>query len=659
MTMEQQQEIESQLTHFMNLFAGFSLNLESIRDKLASTRPSLNFSQFLDACTEFLSNPAAVKDISSETNLLKKSQLLLQLLKEHQDMITGISEQIQQNLGEPVLEKDFVQQEINHVQKMLQKDEQSYQVASKYISLFQSRLGNCKLPEQVATTINEEIEKLKELETYHSEFGLMCDYLDFVSSLPWDNYTKDNFDIHRASDILDQGHYGLKDVKERIKEFIATGAMTGTVKGKILCFTGPPGTGKTSIAKSIANTLDRQFHRISVGGTVDPSEIKGHRRTYIGSRAGKIINGMKQTKSSNPVLLIDEIDKIGRDPANCLLEALDPSQNTNFMDNYLDLPFNLSDVLFICTSNDHTKILPPLLDRMEVIEISGYVSQEKMEIAIQCLIPNEIEKIGLQKDVVTIGNDALNQVILQYCIDPGIRTLKKFIQRIFSKACLQIARGLKTRIHVDKENLQEYIDVSPPPRRRYYDSLPIGVSLSIHASYGSLLQYVETTVALGNKDKIKTTGSMGDVITESTNIAYTYAQNYLAKIDPQSNFFEKNSIHIHFPTGSIPKDSAACGAAIVTSLLSLALGTPAQDIAIIGEITLSGLILEAHGIKEKAIAAQTVGINEVILPVNNQAEWEQLEDIVKKDIKVHYVQNYHQVYPILFPQLHHPSNILN
>jgi len=643
----------------------------------------LPFGEFVDRCLHFVPN-ASISDLQKvleEVDLVKRAGLVETILRK-EIAILDLARELEKEAE--VKEAQEATETLNKQKHQIESELEKFSESSTTIKKLKARLEGKTVPQYALDHMKDEFERLKGMEPNSShDHGPLVDYLTWLTSLPWGVYSTDHLDIKDAKKTLEEDHYGLDDVKERILEFIASATLTGSVQGKILCLTGPPGTGKTSIAKSIAKTLGRKFYRFSVGGMSDPSEIKGHRRTYVASKPGKLIYGLKMAQSSNPVFLIDEIDKIERDPSSALLEALDPEQNKNFLDHYIDIPYDLSQVLFICTSNDHHRISPPLLDRMEVIEISGYVGQEKIEIAKSCLIPEESKRIGVPEGRIQITDSGLEFLVKHYCPQPGVRTLKKHIQRIFARACLKEQMEVPGQtLVINEDNLAEFVDEPVPPSRRYYgNQLPVGVAVGLaKTNYGGSIQYVESVLwitgekpdqdaeddvaveiaAAGKEEKkkrpvilggkLKVTGQTGDVMKESTQIALTFAKNFLATHQPSNKFFSNNNAHLHFPEGAMPKDGPSAGVTIVTSLLSLALNKPlAREIAMTGEITLSGKVLPVGGIKEKAIAAKIQGINELILPKQNESEWGlEIPSFVKQGLTVHFVDTFSEMFEIVF-----------
>mmetsp|Transcript_13327 Transcript_13327/g.21853 ORF Transcript_13327/g.21853 Transcript_13327/m.21853 type:complete len:1077 (-) Transcript_13327:386-3616(-) len=581
------------------------------------------------------------------------------------------------------------------------------------LAKFRERIATKNVPEAAAKVISEEMTKLSSLEPVSAEFNITRNYLDILTTLPWGVYDKENYEIDHASKVLEEDHHGLKDLKERILEFIAVGQLRGTVHGKILCFVGPPGVGKTSIGKSIAKALGRKFFRFSVGGMSDVAEIKGHRRTYVGAMPGKLLQCLKTVGTSNPVIMMDEIDKLGRgyqgDPASALLEVLDPEQNSSFLDHYLDVPYDLSKVLFICTANQMDTIPAPLLDRMEVMRLSGYVLEEKLAIAKGHLIPHAVKDAGLKKAFARFHDSGLRKLIESYCREAGVRSLQQHIDKICRKIALKFvkqrskARSLPAgstpiaiaspeatesaaaasdsvkeagaeeaeaahpsspspssasptplkRIDITASNLYDFVGKPSFNTDRIYNTTPVGVVMGLAwTAMGGATLYIESISQSGTssgKGDLKTTGQMGSVMKESTDIAYTFARRYLEKIQPSNTFFETASLHMHIPEGATPKDGPSAGITMVTSLLSLAVGKPArQNLAMTGETTLTGRVLAIGGVKEKTIAAKRSGINTLIFPDSNRKDYEELPDYVKAGFNVHYVSTYDDVYKVAF-----------
>ncbi|PRD33075.1 UNVERIFIED_CONTAM: Lon protease-like protein [Trichonephila clavipes] len=467
-------------------------------------------------------------------------------------------------------------------------------------------------------------------------------------------------DLERASKVLEEDHYGMEDVKKRILEFIAVSNLRGSTQGKILCFHGPPGVGKTSIAKSIARALNRNYYRFSVGGMTDVAEIKGHRRTYIGAMPGKIIQCLKKTKTENPLILIDEVDKIGRgyqgDPSSALLEVLDPEQNNNFLDHYLDVPVDLSKVLFICTANVTDTIPEPLRDRMEMIEVSGYVAEEKIAIAEQYLIPQARESTGVTGDQVKFNTAALQKLIKSYCRESGVRNLQKQIEKILRKTAFKIVKNEISSVEVNDENLQDFVGKPLFTQDRLYETTPPGVVMGLAwTAMGGSTLFIETTQYKPfSEDKkyegsMQVTGHLGDVMKESANIAYSFAKSFMLSEFAENDFLQKAHLHLHVPEGAVPKDGPSAGCTMVSALLSLALNKPIrQHTAMTGEISLTGKVLPVGGIKEKSIAAKRVGVNCLIMPAENKKDFADLPKYITEGLDVHFVEHYKDVFKIIF-----------
>jgi Lon-like ATP-dependent protease len=570
---------------------------------------------------------------------------------------------LQADIGKKVEEKIsgdqrryFLMEQLKSIKKELgmERDDKTALI-EKFSKRFEPKRAS--VPEETAKVIDEELQKLSGLEPSSSEFNVTRNYLEWLTSLPWGVCGDEKLDIGHAQDVLDADHYGLEDVKDRILEFIAVGQLLGTTQGKIITMVGPPGVGKTSIGQSIAKALGRKFYRFSVGGMSDVAEIKGHRRTYVGAMPGKLIQCLKSTGVCNPVVLIDEIDKLGRgyqgDPASALLELLDPEQNGTFLDHYLDVPVDLSKVLFVCTANVLDTIPGPLLDRMEVVRLSGYITDEKVQIARTYLEKAAKEKSGLKDFNATITDEAMAKLIGDYCREAGVRNLQKHLEKIYRKVALKVARaksGGETldSVSVGLDDLIDYVGHAPFATDKIYDVTPPGVvtGLAWTAMGGSTLYIECTSVDAGEgKGALKTTGQLGDVMKESSTIAHTFARHFLETKDAGNDFLSKTSLHMHVPAGATPKDGPSAGITITTSLLSLAMGKPVKpNLAMTGELTLTGRVLPVGGIKEKTIAARRSGVTTIIFPEGNKKDYDELSEDVREGLEVHFVSEYNQVY---------------
>lgn len=574
-----------------------------------------------------------------------------------------LQQEISQEVDKKINRKNqeyFLMEQLKGIKKELGLENDGKE---KMIAKFKAKAAELKMPEAVKKVFEEEIQKMSTLEPQASEFGVTRNYLDWITQIPWGQKSTENFSTKEAQEVLDADHYGLKDVKDRILEFIAVGKLRGSVQGKIITLVGPPGVGKTSVGKSIARALGREFYRFSVGGLTDVAEIKGHRRTYVGAMPGKVVQALKKVKTENPLIMIDEIDKLGRghqgDPASALLELLDPEQNSSFLDHYMDVPIDLSQVLFVCTANTLETIPGPLLDRMEQITLSGYVAEEKVAIASKYLSPQSIEACGLQKYKVDVTPDAILALIRNYCRENGVRNLKKQIEKIYRKAAFKIVQQdlpESSVITITPNNLHEYVGSPVFTSDRMYETTPPGVVMGLAwTQMGGSTLYIESvldsSLKKDSKPSFHRTGQMGDVMKESSTIAYTYAKAYIALHQPSNDFFDKASIHMHIPEGATPKDGPSGGCTMTTSLLSLCLNTPVlPNVAMTGEITLTGKILKIGGLKEKAIAAKRSGVKTIIFPISNKADWDELPEYLKEGLEPHFVSWYDEIFKLVFPQ---------
>lgn len=609
-------------------------------------------------------DPPELQEILEEMDIPKRLMLSLSLLKKELEL-----SKLQAKIGREVEEKVkqqhrkyILQEQLKVIKKELGiEKEDKDAIGEKY----RERIKDKVVPKAVADVIEEELNKLNFLESHSSEFNVTRNYLDWLTTLPWGVMSEENLDIDRATEILDADHYGMEDIKKRILEFIAVSQLRGTTQGKILCFHGPPGVGKTSIARSIASALNREYFRFSVGGMTDVAEIKGHRRTYVGAMPGKLIQCLKKTKTENPLVLIDEVDKIGKgyqgDPSSALLELLDPEQNVNFLDHYLDVPVDLSKVLFICTANVIDTIPEPLRDRMEMIDMSGYVAEEKVAIAKQYLIPQAKKDCGLEDKHINISDEALAVLIRSYCRESGVRNLQKQIEKIVRKVTFKIVRKELEFSEITAQNLNELLGKPIFTHDRMYESTPPGVVMGLAwTAMGGSALYIETAkrklIESSKKDapadgSLELTGHLGDVMKESARIALTVARNFIRRSDEDNNFLESSHIHLHVPEGATPKDGPSAGVTIVTALLSLAKGTPIrQNVAMTGEVSLMGKVLPVGGIKEKTIAAKRSGVDCIILPEENKKDYTDLPSFITDGLEVHFVDQYSDVYKIVFPQ---------
>jgi ATP-dependent Lon protease len=581
--------------------------------------------------------------------LLRMERVLLLLHKELE--LARAQAQIRKSVEERMEERQrefFLREQLKAIQKELglEKDDRTAELEK-----FRKRLEDLTLPEAAHKRVEEEMEKLGILETGSPEYAVTRNYLDWITLLPWGRYSQDRLDLKHARKVLDRDHYGLEDVKSRILEFLAVGMMKGEIAGSIILLVGPPGVGKTSIGKSIADALGRRFFRVSVGGIRDEAEIKGHRRTYIGAMPGKFIQAMKEADTANPVVMLDEIDKIGAsyhgDPASALLEVLDPAQNVDFLDHYLDLRFDLSKVLFVCTANQLDTIPAPLLDRMEVIPLSGYIAQEKLQIGRKYLLPRQLGLAGLKNADVRLDNATLRAVIDGYARDAGVRRLEKQLGRIVRKAVVKILDGAAKPIAVTQANLKDYLGNPVFRDERRLTGAGVVTGLAWTAMGGATLSIEAVHIHSHNRG-FKLTGQLGDVMKESAEIAYSYVASHAAELGADAGFFKDAFIHLHVPAGATPKDGPSAGITMASALLSLASGRPVRKIAMTGELTLTGQVFPVGGIREKVIAARRAGIRELILPVDNRGDFEEIPAHVRQGFTAHFATTFDDVASLLF-----------
>jgi ATP-dependent Lon protease len=599
-----------------------------------------------------------LQDVLNTFDIQERIDKALILLKKELDLSrlqSNINQRIEANISKTQREF-FLKEQLKAIKKELglEKEDKTFDIEK-----FEERLKKRKVPDQIMKVISEEMGKLSFLEIQSPEYTVCRNYLDWLTVVPWGITTKENNDLDHAEKVLDEDHYGLKDIKERILEFIGVGKLTKGVKGSIICLAGPPGVGKTSIGKSVARALNRKFYRFSVGGMRDEAEIKGHRRTYIGSMPGKMIQALKNTEAMNPVIMIDEIDKMGMsyhgDPASALLEVLDPEQNKEFSDHYLDVPFDLSNVLFIVTANIIDTIPEPLKDRMEILRLSGYIQAEKVEIAKKYLIPRNRKEMGLKATQITFSKGSISQITYGYAREAGVRNLENLIKKILRKVAVKVAKdGLKKfkKININENVVKDYLGKPIFTSDRYYEKTPIGVSTGLAwTSLGGATLYVESSKSYAQQTSMKLTGKAGDVMKESAQIAWSFLHSNSDRYAPKIKFFPEALVHIHIPEGATPKDGPSAGITMVTAILSLLINQRVQDdLGMTGEITLTGKVLPIGGLKEKLIAARRSKLKILIFPNDNQRDYEELPDYLKKGLTVHFVDYYDDIFRIAFPK---------
>ncbi|MEL6864720.1 MAG: endopeptidase La [Bacteroidota bacterium] len=586
-------------------------------------------------------------------DFLERAEILLQLIKEELEVgkiQQKISQQIEQKINEQ--QKEFyLREQLKAIKKELGIEKEDKDTD---IEKIEQKIAQLTLTDEARQQVEAQLEKLKLLNAQSPEYNVVRSYLELITDLPWGIYSEDNMDIRKARRILNKEHYGLKEVKDLILEFLSAVIRRGKVAGSIICLVGPPGVGKTSIGKSVASALNRKFFRFSVGGMRDEAEIKGHRRTYIGAMPGKLIQSLKRVGTSNPVVMLDEIDKIGSsfqgDPASALLEVLDPEQNGSFLDHYLDIPYDLSNILFITTANQLDTIPRPLLDRMEIIRLSGYVLEEKVEIAKRHLLPKQLQEHGFEKGEINITDEALATIVDRYAREAGVRNLEKQIRKIIRKATLKLAEKKKMNFEIGIEEIESYLGKNIFRTEKLYTKSIPGVVLGLaYTSMGGATLYIEATAIKAKNGSFKLTGQLGSVMQESAQIAYSYIRSLLSEEAPNNDFFETHMLHLHVPAGATPKDGPSAGITMALALYSLATGQAVKDnLAMTGELTLTGKVLPIGGVKEKTIGAKRVGVSELIFPIDNKKDYRDLPIYIRRGIKARFADYFKDVLKVAF-----------
>ena len=575
------------------------------------------------------------QEVLEELNVNRRLTFLIRLLTEETEILRiegDIQEQIKAAIDKN--QKDYyLREQIKVIQSELGEQDVSAEAEE-----YREKIEKLGLPEESASKLRKETERLAKMSGSSAEAGVIRTYLDTVLELPWKTSTRPRHDLERAQKILDRDHYGLEKVKERILEFMAVKTLAPDLKGQVLCLVGPPGVGKTSIARSIAEAMNRKYTRMSLGGVRDEADIRGHRKTYIGAMPGRIIAALRQAGSRNPLILLDEIDKMGNDfrgdPASAMLEVLDTEQNNAFRDHYIEIPFDLSDVLFVTTANDLSTVPRPLLDRMEVIELSSYTAEEKLHIAHDHLLPKQIKKHGLKGTQLIVPEETLSAVISGYTREAGVRRLEQVIAKLCRKAAKKIADGSAKRVTIHPADLEAYLG-SPKSKEDNVskeDEVGIVNGLAWTSVGGEMLQ-VEVAAVPGT-GKIEITGNLGKVMEESAKAAVTFVRSRaeMLRIDP--NFYKNTDIHIHFPEAAIPKDGPSAGITMATAIISALTGAPVRhEVAMTGEVTLRGRVMPIGGLREKTMAAYRAGIRTIIIPKDNQVDLEEVEQVVKDHVQ--------------------------
>lgn len=607
-----------------------------------------NVDRFIDTIASNIYLKAEQKqEILEEFDIVKRLELLYRILLEEIDILKiekKITLRVKKQMNK-VQKEYYLREQLKAIQKELGEDEDLTSEVEEY----KEKLKKIKAPKETKEKIEKEINKFSRTSLGSPDSSVSRTYLDTIFSLPWNKETRDKLDLKNAREILDEQHYGLEKVKDRILEYLAIRKLSKSLKGPIVCLVGPPGVGKTSIAKSIAEALGKKFVRISLGGVRDEAEIRGHRRTYVGSIPGRIINGIKEAQTKNPVFLLDEIDKMAADykgdPSSAMLEVLDPEQNKTFVDHYLEVPFDLSKILFVTTANSLSTIPGPLLDRMEIIEVSGYIEEEKLNIAQKYLLPKQIKENGLKEGFVTIEESAMRDVINYYTREAGVRTLERTIGKICRKIAKKFVEDPSLEdVLVTSKDLEEYLG-----RDKYLYDLAgtkpeVGVVTGLAwTSVGGVTLPVEVNVLKG-KGQIVLTGSLGDVMKESARTGISYIRSIADKFDIDQDFYKTEDIHIHCPEGATPKDGPSAGVTMATAVISALTKIPVRcDVAMTGEITLRGRVMVVGGVKEKVLAAHRAGIKKVLIPRECDAQLDEIPENVKEKLEIVLIDHMDQV----------------
>lgn len=607
-----------------------------------------NVDRFIDTIASNIFLKADQKqEILEEFNIVKRLELLYKILLEEIDILKiekKITLRVKKQMNK-VQKEYYLREQLKAIQKELGEDEDLTSEVEEY----KEKLRKIKAPKETKEKIEKEINKFSRTSPQSPDSSVSRTYLDTIFSLPWNKETRDKLDLKNAKEILDEQHYGLEKVKDRILEYLAIRKLSKSLKGPIVCLVGPPGVGKTSIAKSIAEALGKKFVRISLGGVRDEAEIRGHRRTYVGSIPGRIINGIKEAQTKNPVFLLDEIDKMAADykgdPSSAMLEVLDPEQNKTFVDHYLEVPFDLSKILFVTTANSLSTIPGPLLDRMEIIEVSGYIEEEKLNIAQKYLLPKQIEENGLKEGFVTIEEEAMRDIINYYTREAGVRTLERTIGKVCRKIAKKFVEDSSLEgVIVTQKDLEEYLGRD----KHLYDLAgtkpEIGIVTGLAwTSVGGVTLPVEVNVLKG-KGQVVLTGSLGDVMKESAQTGISYIRSIADKFDIDQEFYKTEDIHIHCPEGATPKDGPSAGVTMATAVISALTKIPVRcDVAMTGEITLRGRVMVVGGVKEKVLAAHRAGIKKVLIPRECDAQLDEIPENVKEKLEIVLVDHMDQV----------------
>ena len=588
-----------------------------------------------------------IEEFDHKKRLEKLNEILvkeIEIMNIEQDISSKVKSQMNQNQREYYLREQLrvIQEELGGVDELEEE-----------LDNFRKQLDELELEEKTREKVEKEINRFSKMQPSSAEATVSRNYIETILSLPWNKESEDNIDLIKAEEILNEDHYGLEKVKERVLEYLAVIQLSESLKGPILCLVGPPGVGKTSIARSIARSIGREFVRMSLGGVRDEAEIRGHRRTYIGAIPGRIISAIKDTGVKNPVFLFDEVDKIGADykgdPASALLEVLDPEQNKDFTDHYLEGPFDLSKVMFITTANSTSTIPGPLLDRMEVIDVSGYTEEDKVQIAQKYLVPKQIKQNGLTKSRISFTEAGIRNVINYYTRESGVRNLEREIGNICRKVARNVVTGDTGKVSVRPKKVQEFLG----KKKVHFDIIKgeteVGVTTGLAWTIvGGDTLFIEAA-ALPGTGKIQLTGQMGDVMQESAMTGISYIRSVSKKLKIEEDFYKNYDIHIHIPEGAVPKDGPSAGVTMCTAIISALTGTPVRkDVAMTGEITLTGKVLPVGGIREKVLAAHRAGVRKVLLPAENEIDIQEIPEIVRDDMEFVLLKHVKDVFPNVF-----------
>ena len=654
-------EIEALAKKLKNSFTELIKISPNLNEEHAGMLSNINRpSRLADRATSLLSVSNSEKqEILEELDIKKRVKNAISLLQKEIQRIK-LGEEIQSEVQDEISKTQreyYLREQMKAIQKELGEDTQTVELDD-----LKKKIDDAKMSEQALEVAEKELERLSRISPQSPEYSVARTYLEWLVELPWSKSSKDSLNIQKADKILNEDHYGLQKVKERVLEYLAVRSLKkkvtkdDTVRGPIICFTGPPGVGKTSLGKSIAKSMGREFVRISLGGVRDEAEIRGHRRTYIGALPGRIIQSLKKAQTNNPVFMLDEIDKLGSDfrgdPSSAMLEVLDPEQNHAFSDHYLEVDFDLSKVMFIATANYPDNIPPALYDRMEMLEFRGYIDEEKINIAKKHLIPKQIEENGLTSKQVKFSDTGIKEIIRSYTRESGVRSLEREISNVLRKVAVELVNNKIKTITITKAIVNEYLGIpkflSDLAERTTKSGVVTGMAWT---PAGGDILFIESSKMRG-KGNLTLTGQLGDVMKESASAAYSYVKSHTKNLGLAEDFFEKLDIHVHCPAGAIPKDGPSAGVSMFTSLVSLLSDKPVKSkLAMTGEITLRGNVLPVGGIKEKVTAAHRAGIRTIILPNANKRDLEEIPENIKKDLSFHFAKEVMDVIKVAIPNL--------